>query len=34
MAATAGLRLIARWHDWTCIPMRPNSTDPVSVYKK
>ena len=35
MAETAGLRLLAsRWHDSTGTPLRPDNTDPVSVYRQ
>lgn len=34
MAAGAGLRLVERWHDWTGVAARPDSTDPVTVYEK
>jgi len=34
MAEAAGLRLASRWHDWTGTPLRPDSTDPVSVYRQ
>ncbi len=32
MASLAGLRLLARWHDWTATPANQSSTDPISVY--
>lgn len=32
VAADAGLCLAQRWHDWTGAPVRPDSSDPVSVY--
>lgn len=34
MAEQAGLRLTARWHDWTGLSVRPDSADPISVYQK
>lgn len=34
MTTEAGLRLVARWHDWTGVRARPDSTDPISVYEK
>jgi SAM-dependent methyltransferase len=34
MASQAGLRLVDRWHDWTGVPARRDSTDPISVYEK
>jgi hypothetical protein len=34
MAGAAGLALSARWHDWAAGPLRPDSTDPVSVYHR
>jgi SAM-dependent methyltransferase len=34
MARAAGLALSARWHDWTGTPLRPDSTDPVSAYRR
>jgi SAM-dependent methyltransferase len=34
MAEAAGLTLASRWHDWTGTPLRPDSTDPVSVYRQ
>ena len=34
MAAAADLVLAARWHDWDRGPLRPDSTDPVSVYRR
>ena len=34
MAGAAGLVLSARWHDWAGGPLRPDSTDPVSVYRR
>lgn len=33
MAATAGMRLIDRWHDWNSAPVNPGSTDPISIYR-
>ncbi|MDQ6776257.1 MAG: class I SAM-dependent methyltransferase [Actinomycetota bacterium] len=32
MARLAGLRLIARWHDWTATPANESSADPISIY--
>jgi SAM-dependent methyltransferase len=32
LAARAGLRRTARWHDWSGTPATTASTDPVSVY--
>lgn len=32
MARRAGLRVTARWHDWTATPASESSTDPISVY--
>jgi hypothetical protein len=32
MARQAGLQLVERWHDWTQLPVNPDSRDPVSVY--
>jgi hypothetical protein len=34
MARAAGLAPSARWHDWTGTPLRPDSTDPVSAYRR
>jgi SAM-dependent methyltransferase len=34
MAEAAGLAVAARWHDWTGTPVRPDSSDPVSVYRQ
>ena len=34
MAAAEGLALSARWHDWAGGPLRPDSSDPVSVYRR
>jgi SAM-dependent methyltransferase len=34
MAEAAGLTLASRWHDWAGTPLRPDSTDPVSVYRQ
>jgi hypothetical protein len=32
--AAARLALAARWHDWAGGPVRPDSTDPVSVSRR
>jgi hypothetical protein len=34
MAEAAGLTQASRWHDWTGTALRPDSTDPVSVYRQ
>jgi SAM-dependent methyltransferase len=34
MAEAAGLELSSRWHDWAGGPLRPDSADPVSVYRR
>ncbi|MGH3201967.1 MAG: class I SAM-dependent methyltransferase [Streptosporangiaceae bacterium] len=34
MARAAGLERHACWHDWTGTPLRPGTTDPVSLYRR